>query len=64
MELPEGSLSLAGRGLLLGVERVGGFWDFRLPLRGNGKPILRGVVVNQAGGLRVDFFQRGKVEAA
>ena len=82
LELPEGSLNLAGRGLLLGVERVGGFgmrltaWGFviqirdldktgiRLPLRGDCQPILRGVFVNQAGGLGVDFFQRGQREAA
>ena len=64
LELPEGSLNLARRGLLLGVERVGGWGDIRLPLRGDCKPILRGVFVNQAGGLGVDFFQRGQREAA
>ena len=64
LELPEGSLNLAGCGVLLGIERVGGFWDFRLPLRGDVEPTAFAVFVDEVGGLRMDFFQRGKIQAA
>ena len=64
LELPKGSLNLAGCGVLLGVECVGGFWDFRLLLRGDVKPTAFAVFVDEFGGLRMDFFQRGKIQAA